>query len=187
MPNPLNFVHSGASTALPPLLICSDLQKGLFFGQNGRTPETSLLRRCEVLLEAWRKKPWPVAHLKRIASPAWFDPNSENAEWIDDFKPCPGELAFEHALPSAYSSARFVEYMRGVLPAKSILVGCSLEETILSTAVEGYHRGYHHQVVADAVVCKSADGTAYYRDTILQLLGTYSARSSVDAVLGIAC
>jgi nicotinamidase-related amidase len=73
------------------------------------------------------------------------------------------------------------------LPTGSVLVGSSLDETILSTAIDGFHRGYHHQIISDAVACKTAVGqTADYRETVLHLLGSYSGRVCSEAVLRLA-
>ena len=102
----------------------------------------------------WRGNLWPVIHLKRIAQAAWFNPASNLTDWIADLKPRPGELAFEHPLPSAYSSTRFAEYMANMKNIRCVLSGFSLDETILSTVVDGFHRSHRYQVVSDAVACR---------------------------------
>ena len=60
---------------------------------------------------------------------------------------------FEHPLPSAYSSTRFAEYMSNMKNIRCVVTGFSLDETILSTVVDGFHRGHRYQVVSDAVAC----------------------------------
>ena len=37
-----------------------------------------------------------------------------------------------------------------------VLLGFSLDETILATVVEGFHRSHRYQVVTDAVACRRA-------------------------------
>lgn len=77
------------------------------------------------LLTFWRDNLWPVMHLKRIAQAAWFNPASKLTDWIAEAKPRPGEMTFEHPLPSAYSSARFVDYMSNIRNVRCVLAGFS--------------------------------------------------------------
>ena len=55
-------------------------------------------------------------------------------------------MVFEHPLPSAYSSTRFAEYMSSMKNIRCAVMGFSLDETILSTAIEGFHRGHRYQI-----------------------------------------
>jgi len=124
----------------PPILVCADLQTEYL--TEGRSHVISdaeaITSRSLELMALWRNNLWPVMHLKRIAQAAWFNPASNLTDWIAELKPRPGELTFEHPLPSAYSSTRFrrihVEHEKHSLRA----VGFSLDETILSTVVDGF-------------------------------------------------
>jgi nicotinamidase-related amidase len=158
--------------ALPPLLICADLHRDEL-GDNLPGRCDVALAQCRKLLAHWRQSHWPVLHLKRIARAAWFDPALAGSDWIDEFRPLPGELAFEHALPSAYSSSRFVEYMRNVRPETSIIIGLSLDQTILSSAIDGFHRGFRHHIVADAVDTIRQPSAS--RDMLVTVLGSYTS------------
>lgn len=169
--------HPRNEIALPPLLICADLHRDEVGGDLPGQCDGALAQ-CRLLLVHWRQNHWPVLHLKRIARATWFDPALEGSDWIDEFRPLPGELAFEHALPSAYSSSRFVEYMRNVRPETSIIMGLSLDQTILSSAVDGFHRGFRHHVVVDAVDTIRQPPAS--RDMLVTVLGSYvsTARTS---------
>jgi nicotinamidase-related amidase len=158
---------------LPALLICADLQQDELDGGAvpGRCDEA--VRRCELLLACWRSHHWPVLHLKRIARASWFEASPAGSDWIDGCRPMPGELAFEHALPSGYSSSRFAEYMRSVRPETSIFIGLSLDQTILSSTIDGFHRGYRHHVVTDAVDTVRQPPAS--RDTLVTVLNCYSS------------
>jgi nicotinamidase-related amidase len=155
---------------LPPLLICANLQRDEL-DPAGPDRCADVLDQCRLLLGHWRQRHWPVLHMKRIARAAWFDPTLASSDWIDAFRPLPGELAFEHALPSAYSSSRFVEYMRNVRPETSIMMGLSLDQTILSSAVDGFHRGFRHHIVVDAVDTVRQPPAS--RDMLVTVLGSY--------------
>ena len=134
----------------PPILVCADLQtEYLTEGRSHVIADAeAITARCLALMTLWRGNLWPVIHLKRIAQAAWFNPASNLTDWVAELKPRPGELAFEHPLPSAYSSSRFAEYMANMRNMRCVLAGFSLDETILSTVVDGFHRSHRYQVVA---------------------------------------
>ena len=119
----------GALHEDPPILICADLQ--IEYLTEGRchviADADAITSRCLELLTLWRNNLWPVMHLKRIAQAAWFNPASNLTDWIAELKPRPGELAFEHPLPSAYSSTRFAEYMSNMKNIRCVLSGFSLD------------------------------------------------------------
>jgi nicotinamidase-related amidase len=114
--------------------------------------------------------------LKRIAQAAWFNPASNLTDWIADLKPRPGELAFEHPLPSAYSSSRFAEYMTNMKNIRCVVSGFSLDETILSTVVDGFHRSHRYQIVSDAVACRrpGIDDAASYKMAVVKVIGNFA-------------
>jgi nicotinamidase-related amidase len=162
----------------PPILICADLQ--IEYLTEGRrhviTDAERVTSRCLELLNLWRGNLWPVIHLKRIAQAAWFNPASNLTDWIADLKPKPGELTFEHPLPSAYSSARFAEYMANMKNVRCVVSGFSLDETVLSTVVDGFHRSHRYQIVGDAVACRRAGvGDAdSYKMAVVNVIGNYA-------------
>jgi nicotinamidase-related amidase len=162
----------------PPLLICADLQ--VEYLTEGRRHVISdadrVTSRCLELLAAWRNNLWPVIHLKRIAQAAWFNPASNLTDWIADLRPRPGELSFEHPLPSAYSSARFAEYMANMKNMRCVLSGFSLDETVLSTVVDGFHRSHRYQIVSDAVACRRAGvgDAATYKMAVVNVIANFA-------------
>jgi nicotinamidase-related amidase len=172
----------------PPILICADLQ--IEYITEGRshviTDAEAITSRCLELLTVWRNNLWPVMHLKRIAQAAWFNPASNLTDWIAELKPRPGELAFEHPLPSAYSSTRFAEYMSNMKNMRCVLSGFSLDETILSTVVDGFHRSHRYQVVSDAVACRrpALGDAASYKAVLVGVIGNYAAIQQSSDLIG---
>lgn len=162
----------------PPILVCADLQ--IEYLTEGRShfiaDAEAITSRCLQLMTLWRNNLWPVMHLKRIAQAAWFNPASNLTDWIAGLKPRPGELTFEHPLPSAYSSVRFAEYMSNMRNIHCVLLGFSLDETILSTVVEGFHRSHRYQLVGDAVACRrpGAGDVASYKPAVVRVIGNYA-------------
>ncbi|BAM90124.1 conserved hypothetical protein [Bradyrhizobium oligotrophicum S58] len=168
----------GVTEADPPVLVCADLQcEYLAEGRKHLIADGDvIMARCRQLIALWRDNLWPVIHLKRIAQAAWFNPASNLTNWLDDFKPRPGELAFEHPLPSAYSSARFAEYMSNMRSMRCVLLGFSLDETVLSTVVDGFHRSHRYQVIADAVACRQAcvGDVASYKLVVTKVISNFA-------------
>jgi nicotinamidase-related amidase len=162
----------------PPILICADLQ--IEYLTEGRshviTDADATISRCRDLMTLWRDNLWPVMHLKRIAQAAWFNPASNLTNWIAEMKPRPGELAFEHPLPSAYSSTRYAEYMSHLKSIRCVLMGFSLDETVLSTVVDGFHRSHRYQVVGDAVACRCSGvgDAASYKQSVVKVIGNFA-------------
>jgi len=157
----------------PPILVCADVQ-AQHLGEEGVAGRAA--SRCLALLELWRAELWPVLHLKRIAQAAWFDPASDVTDWAAGFRPRPGELVFEHPLPSAYSSSRFAEYMASLKHVHCLVAGCSLDETVLATVIEGFHRSHRFRVVIDAVTCSHAGivGSDAYGASMLVAIGKFA-------------
>jgi hypothetical protein len=162
----------------PPVLICADLQcEYLAQGRRHRIANAEAVMPCCLeLMTFWRDNLWPVIHLKRIAQAAWFNPASNLTNWITELKPLPGELTFEHPLPSAYSSARYAEYMSNMRNLRCLVLGFSLDETILSTVIDGFHRSHRYQVVGDAVACRrpGVDDVASYKAVVTKVIGNFA-------------
>ena len=162
----------------PPILVCADLQtEYIAEGRSHAIGDAGAIMPCCLeLMRIWRDNLWPVMNLKRIAQPAWFNPASNLTNWISEFKPLPGELTFEHLLPSAYSSARFAEYMSNIRNLRCLLLGFSLDETILATAVDGFHRSHRYEVIADAVACRRAaiGEAASYKSAVVKVISNFA-------------
>jgi nicotinamidase-related amidase len=162
----------------PPILICADLQAEYL--TEGRrhviTDAEAITSRCLELTTLWRNNLWPVMHLKRIAQAAWFNPASKLTDWIGELRPRPGELAFEHPLPSAYSSTRFADYMSNMKSVRCVVLGFSLDETIVSTVIDGFHRSHRYQIVNDAVACRrpGVGDAGSYKLAVIKVIGNFA-------------
>src|ERR1700693_3688032 len=180
---PMGFLHDD-----PLILVCADLQ--IEYLTEGRrhviADADAISSRCLELMTLWRNNLWPILHLKRIAQAAWFNPASNLTNWIADLKPRPGELAFEHPLPSAYSSTRFAEYMANMKNIRCVVLGFSVDETILSTVVDGFRRSRRYQVVSDAVACRrpGVGDAASYKLAVVKVIGNYAGIQGSAELIG---
>jgi len=166
----------------PLVLVCADLQmEYLIPGRRHVILDgDAAILRCLELLALWRSNLWPVMHLKRVAEAAWFDPSCRLTDWIAEARPRPGEMTFEHALPSAYSSSRFVDHTSSIRNVRCVVTGFSLDETVLATVVEGFHRSQRYQVVTDAVACREP-GTgeaAAYKQSVMNVIANFATLTS---------
>jgi nicotinamidase-related amidase len=170
MPNAASF------SASPTILVCCDLQDDCSPADAG---SAAAMAACSALLAEWRGQRWPVAHLKRLGAQQWQTRGAAGPEWISAFRPRADELTFLHPLPSAYSSVHFVQYMQTLRDTACVLIGASLDETILATAVEGFHRNHRYYLATEAVACRvpaRADADTYRRAviaTIQKFSGTF--------------
>jgi nicotinamidase-related amidase len=170
------------------LLLCMNLQKEYLAAGRRRTMAGTddVLTACSAIIDGWRARRWPVVHLKRIARAAWFDPASSMSDWLEAFRPRPGELVFDHPLPSAYSSARFAAYMSEIGSAlRTVTIGFSLDESILATVIDGFHRGHNLRVTGDAMASRQPEycDLELYRRMLLDVLSDYAAIEPLDGAL----
>ncbi len=172
----------------PPILVCADLQtEYLTEGRSHVISDADAIMSCCLgLIAHWRDNLCPVLHLKRIAQAAWFNPACNLTNWVTEFKPQPGELHFEHPLPSAYSSTRFAEYMANIRNLNCVLAGFSLDETILATVIEGFHRSHRYLVIPDAVACRRAGvgDAAAYKHAIINVISHFARVRTSGELIG---
>ncbi len=172
----------------PPILVCADLQ--VEYLTPGRrhviVDGDATTSRCLELLTLWRDNLWPVMHLKRIAQAAWFNPSSRLTDWIAETKPRPGEMTFEHPLPSAYSSSRFADYMSNIRQ-------CALRADRLFPRRD--HPGHRRRGispqpplpgVSDAVACRqpgAGEATAY-KQSVVNVIANFATLQSSAELIG---
>jgi len=181
----MHLQTSGAQRS-PPLLISSDLLHA-YTTERLRHGAWDALSTCAQLLDLWRQNTWPIAHLRTIPGrPSTVATVAAN-ERTDDLKPRPSELIFEHVLPSAYSSARYTDYMRSMPDTLCILIGFSLDETILATAIDGFHRSHRYQLVPEAIICRKPRTchASEYRKAALEIAESYVDFIKVFEILNL--
>jgi nicotinamidase-related amidase len=183
----MDIYRRGTLRQPPPVLLCVDMQQEhLTPGRRHVVSDVAtVLDACTMVRNYWRASAWPVVHLKRVAQAAWFNPASSLTDWLPDCRPLPGEMIFEHPLPSAYSSPRMSEYLTNLGITSCVLIGFSLEEAVLSTVIEGFHRGHNLRVIADAVACAPREDcdAAIHRKVLTGLVMDYAAVETLETIL----
>lgn len=173
----------------PPLLISSDLlNRHVAEGQrNAIADNRNVLASCIDLLSLWRQHSWPVAHLRSVPRRPSLSAVPGPSDRIDELRPRPSEMIFEHVLPSAYSSARYADYMQSMRDISCVLIGFSLDETVLATAMDGFHRGHRYQLVPEAIACKKSRDCNFheYRKATFEIIENYAGLLSSFEVFDI--
>jgi len=69
---------------------------------------------------------------------------------------------------------------------RCVLLGFSLDETILSTVVDGFHRSHRYQVVSDAVACRRSGvgDPAAYKRAVVRVIGNYAGIQGSSDLVG---
>jgi hypothetical protein len=60
---------------------------------------------------------------------------------------------------------------------RCLLLGFSLDETILATAIDGFHRSHRYEVIADAVACRRAgigEAAASYKSAVVKVISNFA-------------
>jgi hypothetical protein len=69
-----------------------------------------------------------------------------------------------------------------------VMLGFSLDETILATVVDGFHRSHRYQVVNDAVACRRAGvgDTDSYKKAVVRVIGNFAGITASADLAGVA-
>jgi nicotinamidase-related amidase len=65
-------------------------------------------------------------------------------------------------------------------------MGFSLDETVLSTVIDGFHRSHRYQVVSDAVACRrpGVDDAASYKLAVVKVIGNFAGTVGTADLIG---
>ena len=149
----MNIIEAGSRFHRPsPVLVLTDLQpEHEIPGRRYSVADAvEVASQCRRLLTAAREAQLPIAHFRRIEQTGFFNPETPLAGWIDDLRPWPGEMVFEHDRPSCYSVDAFARFIAYVRDPSIIIAGFGANYTILATAIDAFSRGHRVWFVRDA-------------------------------------
>jgi nicotinamidase-related amidase len=138
------------------------------------------LARCADVLAQARSEGWPVAHVQHLQSGSIFAHGSQEAALVEGFEPRSGEELITKGDFSCYSAEayrRFVATNRG---RELVIVGYGATMCVLSTIIDGYHRGDKYVLVTDATAAKAAGGLSEeaLHLHVVTILGTFARQTS---------
>jgi nicotinamidase-related amidase len=138
-----------------PLLVCLDLQREHTAGALDVDLESAVkcADACKRVLRHARAVGWRIAHVQRhdgrmSALPELFRP-------IEGLEPRPREPVFYRDQPSAFASAAFRDYVERLAHPRLILIGFSLNASVLFTVMSGFETGAPVTVVEGALSAPS--------------------------------
>jgi nicotinamidase-related amidase len=81
---------------------------------------------------------------------------------------------------------RFAEYMSNMRNIRCVLMGFSLDETVLSTVVDGFHRSHRYQLVSDAVACRrpGVGDVAAYKLAVVKVISNFAGVLGTADLIG---
>jgi len=146
-----------------PTLILIDIQKeyttpGRPFYINGIQDS---LANAKKLLGFCRVQPnWSIAHVQHFRQEndaVIFNRNmSEFSGFVEGFEPREGEYHFEKSIYSCYCNPDFAEFMEKRKHEPTYIIGYGTTKCVLSTVIDGFHRGHRSLVVvSDATAAKA--------------------------------
>lgn len=133
----------------PAALICLDLQRGRLSG----AADGGAVAACQFVLAQARTRRWPVLHVRRR------EQSPDAARPILGLEPLASEPVYVRSGPSAFSSHAFAQAAQA-LGGPLALIGFSLRDTVLATAIAAADRNLLVEILVDAVVADVADRLA---------------------------
>ncbi|MDH1011233.1 cysteine hydrolase [Pseudomonas nicosulfuronedens] len=135
----------------PPALLIIDQQQGMRTSPEPRNnPQAE--RRIGELLAAWRRKGWPLVHIRHISrspgSPFW--PGQPGAEFQPELAPLDSEHVVEKNVPDAFISSGLERWLRVRGIEMVVICGVSTNNSVEATARTAGNLGFATRVVADA-------------------------------------
>ncbi len=140
-----------ANSANVPLLVLVDTQQEYLAEPRllAFSGADAALVNCRQVLDHSRRIGLPVAFMRMVGEPVFFDRARPFTRWIDGFEPCRNEMIFEHGSPSCYSCEPFAASMdrsRG----RIVMAGLVDELSCLSTPMDEFRRKPRVAYLCDA-------------------------------------
>ncbi len=146
----------------------------------------SSLENAQKILYHARIKGWPIIHVKHYnQSSNFFIEKSPYSDYIENFKPITNEFEFIKNNFSCFSSNEFTAKIKEYNCANINIIGYNSRMCILSTIIEGYHKGYNINFIHDA---SNAKATAIYSEkeihnVMTSVLSTFANIISTEHLL----
>lgn len=181
-----------------PTLIVIDIQKeyttpGRLFYLHGIEPS---LKKAKELLEFCRsQKNWAIAHVQHFrkesgAGGIFNRETPEFSDFVEGFEPKVDEYYFEKSIYSCYSNPKFAQFMEERKHEPIYLIGYGTTKCVLSTAIEGFHRGHRSLVVvADATLAKAEPGfteSDLHKTMLTVIQSSYAKIENTDDIINSA-
>lgn len=147
------------------------------------------LVQCSAVLKLARESGWPIAHIQHLQdSSSLFATGSEEARLIRGFEPRSGENLITKSDFSCYSAPEFEEFVAAHRNHELVIIGYGATMCVLSTIIDGYHRGDKYLLVTDATAAKAAAGLseASLHQHAVAILGPFAKQTTTSELIAEA-
>lgn len=155
-------------------LLVIDVQKGLAdpsLGQrNNPGAETNMAR----LLSAWRKRQWPIVHIRHcsVEPDSLLRPELAGNAYKDEVLPLAGEKEFTKTVNSAFIGTGLEQYLRDSGISELVIIGLTTDHCVSASTRMASDLGFGVTLVTDATAAfgrEAYDGVYYSADEIHQV------------------
>ena len=160
------------------VLVVIDVQKeyvteGRLFNIRSIGPS---LKNAKSVLDHARSAGWQVIHMRHLQAGTIFNPESEFSAFVEGFEPIASEANFSKNDFSCYSDTQFASLMATLKDKEIVVIGYGTTMCVLSTIIDGYHRGQKFTLVEDATAAKSSQlkSEEALRDHCVDILRTFA-------------
>lgn len=136
------------------------------------------------VLDHARKQGWHIVHVRHMQDGDIFNPKSEYSGFIDGFNPQGGEREIHKGNFSCFSSEEFTKELESRKSDQVFVIGYGTTMCVISTIIDGYHRGYSMNLVADATRAKKSDfDEQSTQQHAISILNTFCSVKSTKEIL----
>lgn len=168
-----------------PLLVCLDLQREQTCSAAASDPSSAArcVENCKRVLRHARAMGWQIAHVQRHDGRLTGLP--EVLRPIEGLEPRAREPVFYREGPSAFASAGFRDYVARLGEPHLIVIGFSLDASVLFTVVSSFELGLPVTAVEGALAAPSMRRLSgeTTETVLLGVLSTYAEVISPDELL----
>lgn len=123
--------------------------------------------------------------MRHLQQGSIFNPESEFSFFVEGFEPKQGEISLSKGDFSCYSDATFSSFMKESKDKEIVVIGYGTTMCVLSTIVDGYHRGQKFTLVGDATGAKSSKykSEAQLHEHCLDILTTFCNVTTTNSLI----
>ena len=150
------------------------------------------LTQAKKLLDICRtQSTWSIAHVQHFREgegAVMFNRHApEFSGFVEGFEPKINEHYFEKSIYSCYSNPEFMRFMEERKNEPIYLIGYGTTKCVLSTVIDGFHRGHRSLiVVADATLAKAEQDfteTALHQAMLAVIQSSYAKIEATEDII----
>jgi len=166
----LDFPREGRGLA--PWLMCLDLQREYVVPGRPRydAANAAVVAACAQVLRTARRRQWRVVHSQLRSDKAPLSAREMFGAPIEGLRPLITEPVFFRRGLSAFGNAAFAEHLKSARGAELFVIGFSLADTCLATALAAVDEGLSPTLIEDAVGAGAGAGAGEAARAILRPL-----------------